>query len=104
MRIVVVGCGSVGARHTMNLRALGVSEVILTDPNPERLREIAARYYATAVPTLTEALKSKPQGVLICSPPNLHVPLALEALRAGCHCFIEKPISDRIDQLDELLA
>ena len=104
MRIVVAGCGSIGARHTMNLQALGVAEVLLTDPNPERLEEIARKYDVKTVPTLAEALKRQPQGVLICTPPHLHVPLALAAVRAGCHCFIEKPIADRIEHVDELLT
>lgn len=103
MRIVVVGCGSIGARHTMNLRALGVEGITLVDADAARLNEIAQKYGAEAETSLSAALRYQPQAVLVCTPPHAHVPIALEAVRAGCHCFIEKPISDRTEGLDELL-
>jgi predicted dehydrogenase len=104
MKVLVVGCGSIGARHTMNLCALGVTDVILTDPDPARLNEVAIKYGVQATGSFAEALHQKPNAVLICSPPHLHVPLAIEAVQNGCHCFIEKPISDRLDGLDELFS
>src|SRR5579862_259057 len=104
MKVLVVGCGSIGDRHTMNLCTLGVADVILTDPNPLRLKEVATKHGVQTASSFAEALQRKPDAVLICSTPHLHVPLAIEAVRNGCHCFIEKPISDRLDGLDELLS
>jgi predicted dehydrogenase len=104
MKVLVVGCGSIGARHTMNLRALGVTDVILTDPDSARLKDVAIKHGAETASSFAAALCQKPDAVLVCSPPHLHLPLAMEAVRSGCHCFIEKPISDRLEGLDELFA
>ena len=41
-----------------------------------------------------EALQQfKPDMVLICTPPVLHIEQAVEAVQAGAHVFIEKPLS-----------
>jgi predicted dehydrogenase len=51
---------------------------------------------------LDEALAQKPDAVVIANPTSDHVPVALEAARASCHLFIEKPLSHTSDGLDEL--
>lgn len=104
MKILVVGCGSIGNRHTMNLHALGVEEILVTDPDPVKRAKVAADHGALAVSTVDDALHQKPDAVVICTPPNLHVELAKQAVRNGCHCLVEKPISDRIEGLEELFA
>jgi predicted dehydrogenase len=42
--------------------------------------------------------------VLICTPPWLHVPQAMQAIRAGAAVLSEKPLSDSTDGLDDLVA
>ena len=43
-------------------------------------------------------------AALICGPASHHVEMALPLAEAGVHLFIEKPISDRLDPADELVA
>lgn len=40
MKILVIGCGSIGQRHLRNLRALGEMELYAYDQMPERLEQI----------------------------------------------------------------
>ena len=40
--------------------------------------------------------------VFICNPSSLHIPIALEAAKAGCHLFIEKPLSHSLAGIAEL--
>jgi predicted dehydrogenase len=49
-------------------------------------------------------LCTRPSAVFICNPSSLHVACALKAARAGCHLFVEKPLSHNLDQLDELIG
>jgi len=42
-------------------------------------------------------------AVVICTPAHLHVAMALRALRAGCHVLIEKPLSQSLQSVAELL-
>jgi predicted dehydrogenase len=103
MRVVVAGCGSIGKRHLKNLQALKVDELIGVDPREDRRREIEGAFKVPVRATLPEALKSGADAVFVTAPPVFHVPLALEAARAGCHLFIEKPLSHILDGIDELM-
>jgi predicted dehydrogenase len=53
---------------------------------------------------LDNALSKKPVAAFVCNPTSLHVPVAIAAARAGCHLFIEKPISHTREGIDELRA
>lgn len=102
MRVLVVGAGSIGARHLRNLRHAGVGDLSVADPSPERRalaeREAGARAHAS----LAEGLAAKPDVVVVATPTHLHLPVALEAARAGCDLFIEKPLAHAEEGLDEL--
>ena len=54
--------------------------------------------------TYEAGLADRPDTVLICTPPGLHVPQAMQAIQAGCHVLSEKPLSDSTDGIDELAA
>ena len=41
--------------------------------------------------------------VLVCTPPVHHVVQSIQAIQAGAHVFVEKPVSDRLEGLEELL-
>jgi len=54
---------------------------------------------------LEAALRTvSPDVVFICTPPVHHVHQALQAIRAGAHVFVEKPLSDRLDHIGELAS
>lgn len=103
MKILVVGCGSIGKRHIRNLKALSVRDIIAHDVQPERCHEVEREYGIKAYNDLKDALAQKPDAVLICTPTSLHIPPALSAAQNGCHLFIEKPLSHTLDGVDELL-
>lgn len=92
MRFAVIGAGSIGQRHCRNLLALG-QQVVAWDPDRERRREIAAIAGASAAESLRHALDAACDAALICAPPAEHVALARQALDAGLHLFVEKPIA-----------
>lgn len=103
LHLAVLGCGSIGTRHIANLQALHAGELCAFDPRPERRQAVQQRFHIEAIDTLEEVWKRQPDVVLIAAPTSLHVPLALAAARHGCHLFIEKPLSDRLDNVNALL-
>lgn len=103
MRMLVIGCGSIGKRHIRNLKALKAGEIIAQDVQPERCHEVEEQYGIKTFSHLDEALAQKPDATLICTPTSHHIPPALSAARHGCHLFIEKPLSHSLDSVDELL-
>jgi predicted dehydrogenase len=100
---LVAGAGSIGRRHLGNLKKLGLTRLAACDPHPERLEYVAAEFQTECFPALEEGLeKFRPDVVLVCTPPVYHVAQALQALRAGAQVFVEKPLSDWLDGVEEL--
>jgi len=53
---------------------------------------------------LEDALAERPDVAFVTNPNSLHLATALAAARAGCHLFIEKPLSHTLEGVDELIA
>ena len=101
MKVLVVGCGSIGKRHIENINSLGY-EVYAVDVNKALLENIKPTVKEVFT-SLEEALdKVKPQVAFICTYSNDHVKPAVLCAQAGCHLFIEKPLSIDLNGVDEL--
>ena len=103
MRVLTLGAGSIGSRHARNLAALG-HEVLIWDTDTDRRRTAAGVPGVTAAVTLADALASRPDAALICTPPACHLELARRALAAGAHLFVEKPIAATSEEVPALIA
>ena len=51
---------------------------------------------------LDNSLSSKPNAVVIATPSDRHIPIAIQAAEAGCHLLIEKPISTNFLLIEDL--
>ena len=96
MKFLIAGLGSIGRRHLRNLISLGERDILLFRTHHSTLPgdELAS------FPTQTDlklALESRPAAVIISNPTALHLDVALPAAEMGCHLFLEKPISDLLD-------
>lgn len=104
-RLLVVGCGSIGERHIRCLRTVGGTEVWACDPRPERLQQMRDLYQvAGGVQSMEQARLEDFDAALICTPTDQHIPQARAAAEAGCHLFVEKPISTTLDGVEQLIA
>ncbi len=103
LRFLVIGCGSIGKRHLGNLKLLNAGEILACDPREDRRREASSRFDVEATATLEDGWKRRPNVAVIATPTSTHVPVAQQAAERGCHLFIEKPVAERLDGLDELL-
>ncbi|GHU13445.1 oxidoreductase [Betaproteobacteria bacterium] len=95
IHFAVVGCGHIGKRHVeMIMRDEGAELVALCDILPREKLGIDA-YEAAFFPDVRSLLQSGlPIDVVnICTPNGLHASIALQALEAGCHVVIEKPMA-----------
>jgi predicted dehydrogenase len=100
--LLVVGCGSIGQRHIANLLALGGGPVVACEPDAARRDAVARAHGVEGVASLEDGLERRPRAARICTPPATHVSLATTAAAAGCHLFIEKPISHQLDGVADL--
>lgn len=103
MKILVVGCGSIGERHIRNLIDISSHNIIAFDTSKERLDVIKERYNVGTYDNIERCFEHDIDAVIVCTPPRTHIQIADQAIAHGAHVFIEKPISDRLDNLDELI-
>lgn len=94
-----MGFGSIGRRHFRNLRTLypEIEIAVLRSG----LGETDEENYIP-LESLQSAIDFQPDFALICSPAPFHIDVALQLVEAGVHLFIEKPLSDNVENLDEL--
>ncbi len=68
--------------------------VAVQDVLPERVREAEQRFGVRGFADFGEMLaQAHLEAVAIATPTHLHKPMALAALRAGCHLIVEKPFA-----------
>lgn len=103
IRFGVIGAGRIGAHHA---RILGkhpeVELVSVCDTNLWRAHISAWRAGATACKDYNDILKSV-DALVIAVPTELHFKVGMEALGAGVHCLIEKPIAASVSEARQLL-
>lgn len=104
LKVLVSGCGSIGHRHLQNLKKLGIQNLSVYDPVAEATQSVAKDLEISKVfSDYDKALAESPDMVIVASPPAFHIEQALKAAEAGCHLFIEKPLSHQRKDLPELL-
>lgn len=104
IRVAVIGAGRVARTHVDVLRRTpGVQVVAVADPRSDAARVLASEVGVQAFVSLSEVLASMPlDAVDIIAPHHVHHSLALEALTAGVHVFMDKPIATDVGQAREL--
>jgi predicted dehydrogenase len=96
VRIAVVGVGYWGPNLARNLQELPEAELAaLCDVDERALARLARRYPGPRQETDFEALLDSDdiEAVAIATPVGSHYALALRALEAGKHVFVEKPLA-----------
>ena len=106
LNILIAGCGSIGKRHAQVLWELGLRNLTACDPSPQQRQSMQQLLPGIAV---TEDYAAALQtgafdAVFILTPTAMHLSMATQALNAGCHVFIEKPLANTQKGVEELKA
>lgn len=107
MRIGITGCGIIGAVHAQAIDSLPQAHLIAVADIPEAwaaAESMAQRYHVHAYRGLAEMLASEDIDLInICTPSGLHASQSIEAMRAGCHVIVEKPMALTLSDADEMI-
>jgi myo-inositol 2-dehydrogenase/D-chiro-inositol 1-dehydrogenase len=94
LRVGIVGCGIVGAKHAEAYEAAGARVVAVTDVVPGKREALATRWAATAYGDPVDMIEHEhPDLISVCSPPDAHPAQVIAAAKRGCHVFCEKPMA-----------
>jgi predicted dehydrogenase len=98
LKIGVLGLGSIGLRHATNLIALG-HNVIGFDPSMDRQNLLIEKGGQVAD---KKDVLSECDAVVIATPNQYHHTDMQACIDAGCHVFVEKPVSHKTDGLNDI--
>ena len=104
IRIGVLGAGHLGRIHVQQLLEVPAFELVgFHDPHPEKCEALHKEFGATVFPN-AEDLLAQVDVVDIVTPTLSHFKLAKAALERGSHVFIEKPVTNTVEEARELVA
>jgi len=102
LRVGVVGAGHLGKLHAKMLADLpGVKLIGIYDTNSDKARAVAGEFSTTAFASL-ESLLDSVDAVTVATTTTAHFAVAQEALGRGLHVFLEKPITETVEEAEQL--
>jgi len=107
INVAIVGCGYVANGHLKAWRNIREAQVVAVSDLNEKLGKSTAetwkipRYYSTLSDLLAQC---KVDLVDICTPPQVHAVLAVEAMKAGINVLIEKPMTMTVKDAEEIVG
>lgn len=94
-----------GRWHADAIRHAGASVAAVMDLDESAAQQLADPYNAPAFSDLEDMLDRAPLDVLhVCTPLPTHADLVRPALDAGLHLVVEKPLTPRADETEQLLV
>ncbi len=105
IRVGVAGYGYWGPNLVRNgVEHEEIDVVRVCDMDETRLKGVKRRYpHIQTTTSFDDLLKSDIDAVIIATPVSTHAPLAMQALKAGKHVLIEKPIASTLKEAQELV-
>jgi predicted dehydrogenase len=107
IKVGVVGCGYWGPNLIRNLHHSAECQLkLICDTSEQRLSHMRRLYPAVATTRNFEEMLngSDLDAVVIATPVRFHHQMAMAALSAGKHVFIEKPMARTAEEAEEIVA
>ncbi|MCL4394738.1 MAG: Gfo/Idh/MocA family oxidoreductase, partial [Chloroflexi bacterium] len=91
----LIGCGRVSPRHAQSIAELESARLVaVADVVESRAERYANEYDAAAYSDYRRLLDRPDVDVVnICTPSGMHAQMAIDALQAGKHVIVEKPMA-----------
>lgn len=105
VRYAIIGCGLIAHKHALALKETPEAKLVACcSSDMADAQRFADQYGLEAFDTYEDLLECKEiDAVSLCTPSGLHTPQALQALAAGKHVLMEKPMSLTLKEADELI-
>ena len=103
IKMALVGCGHMGKIHLQKLSSFDEIQIVgIVDVDTKRANDLAQPINVPAFNNYKKLLGNV-DGVIIATPTETHYQIAKDFLKSGSHILLEKPITSRQDQAQELI-
>jgi UDP-N-acetylglucosamine 3-dehydrogenase len=105
VRVGVIGVGAWGKNHVRVFSELKEASLVgIVDRDVQRVKSYAQKFNTTHYTNAEELLQQEDvDAVTICTPTVTHADLALQAIEAGKHLLLEKPMTDTVQQAQRVI-
>ena len=106
IRFGLIGCGRIAPRHAQSIGELEHTRLVaIADVISSRAERYAKEYNAEAYTDYHQMLERRDIDVVnICAPSGLHAQMAIDAMQAGKHVIVEKPMALTLQDADRMIA
>jgi UDP-N-acetyl-2-amino-2-deoxyglucuronate dehydrogenase len=107
IRFGIVGCGAIGPTHAGAIQQIEDAQLVaVADSLPERGKAMAEKFGVSNVyADAQDLLNDKAVDVVcLCTPSGAHAQGAIDALQAGKHVIVEKPMDVSLEACDRMIA
>lgn len=106
LRIGMIGCGEIAVQTAKGIAGAAHAQHVMVMDVDERVARDLGDTYGVPATTSVDALLANPDvdAVYIAVPHYLHAPITLQALGAGKHVLLEKPIATTLRDADAIIA
>jgi predicted dehydrogenase len=96
LRLAFIGCGGISQTHIGAFKTMPEVEIVAgVDIDADRLKNMEEKHGITKLysdwPTMLKEVR--PDAVSVCTPNGVHFQPTVDALEAGCHVVVEKPMA-----------
>ena len=104
MRLGIIGVGKMGFNHVRIFSQMKKVHIVgIADVNEPLAHEVAQEFNTCGYTDYRELLDQNLDAVSIVVPTSMHKQCTMDALAAGCHVLVEKPISNTIENGKEMI-
>jgi len=101
MRVAIIGYGSIGKRHLINLLDLGLENIVIVSTHISDGDLNVDGYLIPVVNDISKVIDSI-DIMVISNATNLHLKYLNLAIKKGIHAYVEKPIACNMDQVNDM--
>lgn len=105
VRIAMVGCGEIALQNSKGIKAAPNTTIVhAMDLDIKLAKRLAALYEAPYTTKFEEVLANKDvEVVFLAVPHHLHAPMAIQAMQAGKHVIVEKPMANNVAECEKAI-
>lgn len=105
LRIAMVGCGEIALQNSKAIKAAPNTTIVhAMDLDIRLAKRLAALYEAPSTTNFEEVLANKEvEAVFLAVPHHLHAPMAIQAMKAGKHVIVEKPMANNVADCEKMI-
>ncbi len=100
---LIIGAGSIGQRHILNLKNIGINDIIALRSKKGHYKTLPQKLGVKEVYSLGQLKSINPDIAIISNPSSLHIDSALKIAKNIKGIFIEKPISNNLNHCNKLI-